>query len=93
MADTHTPPTNYGDPFSDRPPQLHFDEPLRPYQSTDTLRPFQSSTSLSLGETDTYHDDDYVEKQPLNPGQSFTGGFYPPGCVCLLSLMVPYVSH
>ncbi|KAF8231892.1 glycosyltransferase family 2 protein [Tricholoma matsutake] len=90
MADTHTPPTNYGDPFSDRPPQLHFDEPLRPYQSTDTLRPFQSSTSLSLGETDTYHDDDYVEKQPLNPGQSFTGGFYPPGPLDPNTLGDPY---
>jgi chitin synthase len=83
MADTHTPPpTNYGDPFADRPPQLHFEEPLlRPFHSTDTLRPIPSSTSLSL---DNYEDDEYVEKQPLNAGESFAGGFYPPGCVHLL---------
>jgi chitin synthase len=81
MSDTHTPPpTNYGDPFSDRPQHLHFEEPPRPFHSTDTLRPMPSSTSLSL---DGYDDDEYIEKQPLNPGQSFAGGFYPPGCVCL----------
>ena len=78
MAENHTPPpTNYGDPFSDRP-HLHFEEPPRPYHSTDTLRPFSNSSNLSVAETDNYDDDEYIEKQPLNPGQSFTGGFYPP---------------
>ena len=82
MAESHTPPpTNYGDPFADRPQHIHFEEPPRSYHSssTDTLRPFQSSTNLSVAETDNYDDEEYIEKQPLNPGQSFTGGFYPPG--------------
>jgi len=62
----------YDDPFSDRQPrQAHFNESAlslpRPYESIqDTLRdPFDD-------------DDEYVEKQPLNVGQGFAGGFYPP---------------
>jgi len=81
MADNHTPSSvNHGDPFADHAQHLHFEEPTHPFQSTDTLRPYQSSTNLSLGRSDNY-DDDYIEKQPLNAGQNFTGGFYPPGFV------------
>jgi chitin synthase len=84
MADSRTPPpTSYGDPFADRPPHLQFEEPPRPIRSPDTLHTYQSTTSLTLGESDNYDDDEYVEKQPLNAGQGFAGGFYPPACVCL----------
>jgi chitin synthase len=87
MADSSTPPPNtYGDPFADRPHHLQFEEPPRPFQSPDrpdTLRTYQSTTSLTLGDSENYDDDEYVEKQPLNAGQGFAGGFYPPACVCL----------
>ena len=62
----------FDDPFSDR---------QQPHQSALSLpRPYDSTTSLTQSLHDPYNDDDdeYVEKQPLNVGQSFTGGFYPP---------------
>jgi hypothetical protein len=96
MAESHIPPfTNYGGPVADRPQHLHFEEPPRPYHSTstDTLRLFQSSTNLSVAETDNYHDEEYIDEQPLDPGQSFTGGFYPPGHVPLLNFFFFYASH
>ena len=81
MADNRTPsPANYGDPFADRP-RAHFQDPP---SGNPTLRPYQSTTTLSGGAQDTYEDDDFVEKQPLNVGQNFSGGFYPPGYVFIL---------
>lgn len=67
------------DPFSDRTPQIHFDEPdplslgHRPIP-----RPYDTSTNLHDPAFDIHDDDEYIEKQPLNVGQGFTGGFYPP---------------
>lgn len=68
------------DPFSDRPRQTHFND-------TDTLslgasshtQPYESTLSFqNEGAYEAHADDDYVEKLPLNVGQNFTGGFYPP---------------
>jgi chitin synthase len=59
----------YGDPFSDLHPRFNVPSP------------YNSTTSLSIGQDslhDPYAEDDVVEKQPLNVGQSFAGGFYPP---------------
>lgn len=90
MADNRSPMPSlssrdgaYADPFSDRPPrQTHFDdpEPLSDRLATPMPRPFDSTTSLTHEPAhDMYdEDDEYIEKQPLNVGQSFTGGFYPP---------------
>lgn len=65
----------YDDPFSDHTREIRFHEPTIP------PHPYESTTSLSFTQ-DTLHDpydaDEYVEKQPLNAGHSFTGGFYPP---------------
>lgn len=78
MADTR--PTDnlknelYDDPFSDlQPRQTRFREPsLSPH-------PYESTTSLTRDSLhDPYEEDEYIEKQPLNVGQNFTGGFYPP---------------
>ncbi|KDQ64296.1 glycosyltransferase family 2 protein [Jaapia argillacea MUCL 33604] len=87
MADQGRPPlntmssqqslaTSYGDPFSDRQRQTHFQEPQNP-------RAFDSSTTLPHefgGNGDQYDDEEEEEKQPLTSGQGqqFTGGFYPP---------------
>ncbi len=73
---------NYGDPFADRPRQTQFVEQERPYHGSPNLmpRPFESSASLpsqEFGGPGNY-DDEEIEKQPLNAGGSFTGGFYPP---------------
>jgi chitin synthase len=73
---------NRGDPFADRPRQTHFQEPVRPYDSTVSLqRPFESTTSLPSDFGQGYADDDYVEKLPLTAGETVghPGGFYPPG--------------
>lgn len=71
-------PDVYSDPFADRPRQTTFAEPERPFHGPPSPqpRPFESTSTLpqELG----YDDDDYIEKQPLNAGGSFTGGFYPP---------------
>ena len=69
------------DPFSDRPRQIHFNDPdnLSTQDFRDTMpRPFDSQTHLPSAGGHDYDDDEYLEKQPLNVGQSFTGGFYPP---------------
>jgi len=57
-------------------------------------RPFDSQTHLPSAGGHDYDDDEYLEKQPLNVGQSFTGGFYPPQyvsfkyiCVVLFSVV------
>ena len=80
------------DPFTDRPRQTRFQEPVRPgpYDSTTSLaRPFESTTSLphefGAGGGLGYGDEEYVEKQPLTRGEavSHPGGFYPPGLVSL----------
>jgi len=71
-------PDVHSDPFADRPRQTTFAEPERPFHGPPSPqpRPFESTSTLpqELG----YDDDDYIEKQPLNAGGSFTGGFYPP---------------
>jgi hypothetical protein len=67
-------PKTYEDPFSDHPRHPRFLEPTSP-------RPYESTASLSFAEDslhDPYEEDEYIEKQPLNKAQSFTGGFYPP---------------
>nr|ADX07293.1 putative chitin synthase [Flammulina velutipes] len=77
---------DYGDPFADRPRQTQFAEQERPYHGTSSPnlmpRPFESTASLSttqeFGASRTDFDDDSVERLPLNAGQTFTGGFYPP---------------
>ncbi|THH15206.1 hypothetical protein EW146_g5227 [Bondarzewia mesenterica] len=66
---------HYGDPFADRPRQLHFQEPEpQPYESTVSL-------ARDFGGRDAnYSDEDIIEKQPLTSGETgFAGGFYPPG--------------
>ncbi|KAJ7095345.1 glycosyltransferase family 2 protein [Mycena belliarum] len=62
------------DPFADRP---HFAEQAAPYHAPSAYT--QSTASFQNEHTDQYEDDDYVEKQPLAAGETFTGGFYPPG--------------
>lgn len=84
MADNRPPlpSSNITDPFADRLRQTQFSEPERPYH---TARAYESTTTLNHQYNhgqDNYDDDEYIEKQPLNVGQSgFSGGFYPPGCV------------
>jgi chitin synthase len=64
----------YDDPFADRTlprqdGQVRFNEP----------RPYKSTTSLVVhGSHDPYEDEEYIEKQPLNVGQGYSTGFYPP---------------
>lgn len=70
--------TDYGDPFADRPRQTQFAEQTRPSQLSSPMpQPFESATSLphEFGGARTGYDDEEV---PLNTGQTFTGGFYPP---------------
>ncbi|PFH46163.1 glycosyltransferase family 2 protein [Amanita thiersii Skay4041] len=79
----------YGDPFADRPRQTHFVEPQRPYGSprgspSTPPQPYESTASIPQdfnGHDSFVDDDDYVEKLPLNAGQTFSGGFYPPSAV------------
>ncbi|KAH9483069.1 Chitin synthase, class 1 [Psilocybe cubensis] len=73
----------YDDPFSDH---SRLQAPYRgpdPLSQADgrslTSRPYGSSTSLAQDpQNEMYDDDEYVEKLPLNVGQGFAGGFYPP---------------
>ncbi|KAJ7638777.1 glycosyltransferase family 2 protein [Roridomyces roridus] len=68
--------SNYGDPFADGTRHPTFAEQPASYHS-----PYQSSVSLPQDfnhDPNQYEDDEYVEKQPLAAGESFTGGFYPP---------------
>lgn len=84
-ANSSTRGEGYGDPFADRPRQTTFAEPERPFHGSPSPgpRPFESTTTLptEFGGQETYDDDEYIEKQPLNAGGSFTGGFYPPAYV------------
>ncbi|KAF8812402.1 glycosyltransferase family 2 protein [Phlegmacium glaucopus] len=66
----------YDDPFSDHQPrQVQFNE-----SALSLPHPYESTASFAQDSLhDPYDDDDeYVEKQPLNVGQGFAGGFYPP---------------
>ncbi|KAK7061690.1 chitin synthase [Favolaschia claudopus] len=71
--------SSYGDPFAN--PRPHFAEPSEEHYP----RPYESSTSLGMTQDfhqdHQYEDDEFIEKQPLAGGESFTGGFYPPGPV------------
>lgn len=68
---------NPANPFSDRARHPQFAEQPAPYHT-----PYESTTSLPQDfHQDQYEDDEFLEKQPLAAGESFTGGFYPPGCV------------
>lgn len=61
----------YNDPFSD----------ISHPRFNDLPHPYDSTTSLSFPPDslhDPYDEDELIEKQPLNVGQNFTGGFYPP---------------
>lgn len=82
-AGTHG--SDYDDPFSDRPRQTHFAEQEPPYHASPHLmpRPFESTASLPSAEFGGRggYDEEDLEKEPLNAGGSFTGGFYPPKCV------------
>jgi hypothetical protein len=69
--------SSYGDPFADRVRHTQFADQPVPYHAPS---PYQSTTSLPQDHQE-YEDDEYLEKQPLAAGESFTGGFYPPGCV------------
>lgn len=44
------------------------------------------------GPDNQYEDEEYVEKQPLNAGQNFAGGFYPPGPVDPEAFGDPYAT-
>jgi len=78
MADNRPPLQN---PFADRQRQTKFNDvpkmdgsDRRPF-----MQPYESQISLPHdGHHEEYDDDEYVEKQPLNVGQNFSGGFYPP---------------
>ncbi|KAF8913861.1 glycosyltransferase family 2 protein [Gymnopilus junonius] len=94
MAD-HQPSRNehYADPFSDRPPQVREQYDEDPLSSRGPImpRPYESTTHLAHDTAnDMYDDDEYVEKQPLNVGQSFSGGFYPPAPVDPATFGDPY---
>jgi len=80
MTDNHPPSSGkepFGDPFADRPHQIHFNEP-DPLGVPSMPHPYDSTSHIPHEGHDVYDDDEYVEKQPLNAGQNFTGGFYPP---------------
>ncbi|PPQ72193.1 hypothetical protein CVT26_006924 [Gymnopilus dilepis] len=84
----------YADPFSDHPPQGQgqwHEDPLSSRGGPTMPRPYESSTHLAHDPAhDIYDDDEYVEKQPLNVGQNFSGGFYPPAPVDPASFGDPY---
>lgn len=61
------------DPFADRPRGVQFAD------STSSIpRPYESTSNLNEFGVNQYGEEE-LEKQPLNVGQSFAGGFYPPG--------------
>ncbi|KAJ3510618.1 hypothetical protein NLJ89_g4567 [Agrocybe chaxingu] len=84
----------YGDPFADRTRQTHFDEAEPLSQPVLSMpRPYDSHMDLGAGAGhDAYEDEDYIEKQPLNVGQNFTGGFYPPPPLDPSAYGDPYAS-
>lgn len=82
-----TPPDNMyrNDPFGDAPPAVYVQESMPPRRSPQP-QPFESTVSLPrdprdfVGQTATYHEQDYdEEKIPLTGGQGYAGGLYPPG--------------
>ncbi|KAJ7283693.1 glycosyltransferase family 2 protein [Mycena rebaudengoi] len=75
---------SYGDPFADRPPCRPLPRRPSPYASTASL-PHHHDVHQ-----DQYEDDEFVEKQPLAAGESFTGGFYPPGPIDPTAYGDPY---
>lgn len=78
--------STYGDPFADRARHPQFADQPAPYHS-----PYESTTSLPQDfHQDQYEDDEFVEKQPLASGESFTGGFYPPGCVSVTPIALSF---
>ncbi|THG98213.1 hypothetical protein EW026_g3937 [Hermanssonia centrifuga] len=91
MAEDKRPPlpsfnsqSSVGDPFSDRPQHLHFQEPApSAYSSTVSL-------PQEFGGRPGYDDDDEIEKVPLTSGQGMSGGLYPPGPVDPTSFGDPY---
>ncbi|KAF4620081.1 hypothetical protein D9613_005225 [Agrocybe pediades] len=88
--------SDYADPFSDRaPPHPHFNEPgPLSDRHTPMPRPFDSTASLTHDNAhDMYDDDEYIEKQPLNTGQTFTGGFYPPPAIDPSTYDEPYIPN
>ncbi|KAF9483925.1 glycosyltransferase family 2 protein [Pholiota conissans] len=66
------------DPFSDRSPEIHFDDQDPLSSHTPMPHPYDHAHNLHDPAFDVHADDEYVEKLPLNAGQGFTGGFYPP---------------
>ncbi|KAJ7744479.1 glycosyltransferase family 2 protein [Mycena maculata] len=80
--------SNHGDPFADGARHLQFADQPAPYHS-----PYASTTSLPQDfHQDQYEDDEFVEKQPLAAGESFTGGFYPPGPIDPNAYGDPYLD-
>ncbi|KAJ7498963.1 glycosyltransferase family 2 protein [Mycena latifolia] len=71
--------SSYGDPFADRPRHTQFADQPAPYHAPSPYNQSTASLPHDFHNNDQYEDDDYVEKQPLAAGESFTGGFYPPG--------------
>lgn len=83
MADTRPPlPSQNSGSFTDGRPQVHFGASASPFHAAEESMPspFDSQTHLATESAQDY-DDDYIEKLPLNDGQNFDGGFYPPPCV------------
>lgn len=84
MADTRPPlPSQNSGSFADGRPQVHFGGSASPpfhEAGVSMPSPFDSQTHLAT-ESGQDYDDDYIEKLPLNDGQNFDGGFYPPPCV------------
>ena len=73
-------------PPGDGHTQVHFGNSAFHASSISMPSPFDSQVHLpSEGGQD--FDDDYLEKQPLNDGQNFASGFYPPPYVYQNSLV------
>jgi chitin synthase len=82
----------YGDPFADHTRQEQYNDP-DPLSIPSMPKPYESSTTLAHDVGHEYEeDDDFVEKQPLNVGQSFSGGFYPPAPVDPAAFGDPYAA-
>ncbi|KAG6814208.1 Chitin synthase, class 1 [Tricholoma furcatifolium] len=99
MADSRPPlPSNdsygadYADPFADRPPRTHFQEPEVPFRQPSPYTHSLASTT-NLDTQETVFDDEELEKQPLTTGQNFAGGFYPPARLNPNTLGDPYANE
>ncbi|KAF8974317.1 glycosyltransferase family 2 protein [Flammula alnicola] len=82
----------FDDPFSDRPRQTHFNEPDPLSLGAPSMpRPYDDNANLHHDPAyDVHADDEYVEKLPLNVGQNFSGGFYPPAPIDPTAFGDPY---